>query len=163
MIESVAERWITALPLVSGLIAACRAANRRSGQPGTSRTSCSVAVLPTAELPWLKSLMMSLPEPRLNTNLSSLGPSLKLIITRPAVQRVGSAGDRARGARGVELGLAVAVETIVAVPAGEAVVPAMGGLVHILGVAVEENSGLGDGRKGIVSALGRVIYAKASP
>src|SRR5262245_8678390 len=37
-------------------------------------TSCSVAVLPTTRLPLLKSLMVSLPEPTLNTNLSSLGP-----------------------------------------------------------------------------------------
>ena len=71
--------------------------------------SCSVAVLPTAGLPWLKSLIVSLPEPKLNTNVSSLSSYQKLGSCRTTIQNIRASDDRAGGCRSIALRVAVKV------------------------------------------------------
>jgi hypothetical protein len=82
----------------------------------------------------------------------AIRPTPELIITGPAVQRVGAAGDRARGGRGIARG--VAVEPIAAIPTIEGVIPALGTAGHGADIAHEGSKpGTGD-RESVIPALG---------
>jgi hypothetical protein len=70
VIESLAESWITALPETS-LNLVCRSLQLKP-YACTLMISCSVPGGPPS--PLLKSMIVSLPEPTLNTKVSSLGP-----------------------------------------------------------------------------------------